>query len=93
MSTVVSYPEARLCAIEVTDDEIVAELVDGRRISVPLAWSWRLAEATPAQRRHFEILGDGLGVHWPDLDEDISVEGMLFGGPARRRAAGIRHAA
>jgi hypothetical protein len=51
---------------------------------VPLAWSWRLAEATPEQREHYEIIGDGTGVHWPDIDEDISVEGMLAGTPARR---------
>ncbi|MBI1742208.1 DUF2442 domain-containing protein [Candidatus Acetothermia bacterium] len=57
---------------------------DGRIISVPLAWSWRLSEATPAQRAHFEIIGDGQGVHWPDVDEDISAKGMLRGVPARR---------
>jgi hypothetical protein len=52
---------------------------DGRTISVPLAWSWRLADATPAQRKRFEIIGDGEGVHWPDIDEDISARGMLQG--------------
>ena len=62
---------------------ITARLVDGRIISVPLAWSWRLAAATPAQRARYEIIGDGQGVHWPDLDEDISAAGMLTGGPAR----------
>jgi len=62
----------------------MARLVDGRTISVPLAWSWRLSEATPEQRRKFEIIGDGQGVHWPEIDEDISVEGMLHGSPARR---------
>jgi len=53
-------------------------------ISVPLAWSWRLSEATPAQRARFRLIGDGQGVHWPDIDEDISVEGMLHGVPAHR---------
>jgi hypothetical protein len=86
MNTVLSHLEPRLLSLEVTEDEIAAWLVDGRRISVPLAWSWRLAEATPSQRLNFEILGDGQGVHWPDIDEDISVEGMLSGGPARRPA-------
>jgi hypothetical protein len=51
---------------------------------VPLAWSWRLSEATPAQRAHWQLIGEGHGVHWPDVDEDISAEGMLHGVPARR---------
>jgi hypothetical protein len=58
--------------------------MDGRTISVPLAWSWRLSEATPKQRGNWEIIGDGHGVHWPDIDEDISAEGMLYGIPAPR---------
>ena len=84
MSIAVDLIEARLSSIRVTEDEIIAYLVDGRTISVPLAWSWRLSEATRDQRNNFEILGDGQGVHWPDIDEDISVEGMLCGSPARR---------
>lgn len=82
MSTVVST-EARIRDVKVTPDSITAYLVDGRVISVPLAWSWRLSEATPPQRESFEIIGDGEGVHWPDVDEDISAEGMLHGVPAR----------
>jgi hypothetical protein len=54
----------------------------GRIISVPLAWSWRLAEATPRQRANYNIIGNGRGVHWPDIDENISAEGMLYGIPA-----------
>jgi hypothetical protein len=76
--------EPRLKAVQVTEDEIIAQLIDGRSISVPLIWSWRLSEATDAERQNFLILGDGQGVHWPDLDEDISVNGMLSGTPARR---------
>ena len=57
-------------------------LVKPEASSVPLAWSWRLANATAAQRGRFEILGSGEGVHWPDLDEDISARGMLQGIPA-----------
>lgn len=87
MSTAVST-EARIQDIEVTDDAITAHLVDGRVISVPLAWSWRLSEATAVQRRRFEIIGDGQGVHWPDVDEDISAEGMLHGVPAYRPSLG-----
>ena len=76
--------EPRIKEIRVTENTITADLVDGRTISVPLAWSWRLSDATPEQRTNYEIIGDGQGVHWPDVDEDISAEGMLTGVPARR---------
>jgi hypothetical protein len=83
MNTVVKV-ELRIKEIEVTDDTITAHLTDGRTISVPLVWSWRLTEATPEQRTNYEIMGDGHGVHWPDIDEDISAAGMLYGMPAPR---------
>lgn len=76
--------DPRVRAVEVTDKAITAHLIDGRTISVPLAWSWRLSDATPEQRRNYSILGDGQGVHWPEIDEDISVRGLLEGVPARR---------
>ena len=76
--------EPRILNVRVTEDVVSADLVDGRTISVPLAWSWRLSEATPQQRADYEIIGDGIGVHWPDVDEDISAQGMLTGVPARR---------
>ena len=75
--------EPRIVHVDVTDDTISANLADGRVISVPLAWSWRLSNATPEQRRNFRILGHGEGVRWPDIDEDISARGMLLGIPAR----------
>jgi hypothetical protein len=87
MNTAVQIQEVRIKDITVTEDTITAQLMDGRTISVPLAWSWRLAEATPKQRAKWEILGDGHGVHWPDIDEDISAEGMLYGIPAPRPRA------
>jgi hypothetical protein len=87
MSTVVSA-EARIQDVAVTEDTIFAQLLDGRTISVPLAWSWRLSEASPEQRSRFEIIGSGSGIRWPEIDEDISVEGMLHGIPARKPAAG-----
>jgi hypothetical protein len=74
----------RIQRVRVTKDEIIVDLVDGRVISVPLAWSWRLSEATPAQRANLRLIGSGQGVHWPELDEDISVEGLLHGTPAHR---------
>ena len=76
--------DARVKQAAVTDDLITFYLVDGRVVNVPLAWSWRLSEATPTQRDNYEIIGDGRGVHWPDVDEDLSVDGMFNGVPARR---------
>jgi hypothetical protein len=76
--------EPRIQRLRVTKDQIIAEFVDGRVISVPLAWSWRLSVATPAQRANFRLIGAGQGVHWPDIDEDISAESLLYGTPARR---------
>ena len=84
MNTVVSAIEHRIKQIEVTEDTITAYLIDGRVISVPLAWSWRLSDATVEQRITWELIGNGQGVHWPDIDEDISANGMLTGIPARR---------
>src|SRR6266849_2030378 len=92
MNTVASS-DPRIETVRVTYDEIIAPLADGRVISVPLAWSWRLSEATRAQRARFRIIGTGQGVHWPEIDEDISVEGLLNGTPAPRprpRAATVK---
>ena len=75
--------EPRIKEVRITEDEIIASLVDGRTISVPLTWTWRLSEANEAQRNNYEIIGDGIGIHWPDVDEDISAQGMLTGTPAK----------
>jgi hypothetical protein len=69
--------DARAKELAFTEDELVVMLADGRRISVPLAWFPRLLRGSMAQRRNYELLGDGAGVHWPDLDEDLSVAGLL----------------
>jgi hypothetical protein len=82
--SIATLTERRIASVTITDEAIVARLVDGRTVSVPLHWSWRLQEATPEQRKHWEIVGEGEGVRWPDVDEDISIEGMLRGVPARR---------
>jgi len=84
MSTAVKLQEVRIKDIKVTADTITAQFVDGRVVSVPIAWSWRLSEATAKQRANYRIIGDGDGVHWPDIDEDISAEGMIYGMPAYR---------
>jgi hypothetical protein len=80
--TIVASNDPRIITVEVTEDLITAHLADGRIISVPLAWSWRLSNAIPEQRQRFKIIGTGQGVHWPDIDEDISALGMLTGTPA-----------
>ncbi len=86
MSTVVEVPEVRIREVAVSEDAITVSLLDGRVVSVPLSWSWRLADASPEQRARYEIIGDGQGVRWPDIDEDLSAEGFLAGVPARRPA-------
>ena len=68
--------------VRVTSRTLVVDLQDGRTMSVPLAWYPRLAHATPRERQQWELIGPGLGVHWPALDEDISIEGVLQGRPS-----------
>ena len=69
----------RVVYVTVTEDTLSVDLEDGRTISVPIGWYPRLALGTPAERLHFQISGAGYGIHWPDLDEDIGVEGLLLG--------------
>ena len=70
---------ASVLEVSVTDDTLTMDLADGRSISVPIGWYPRLAHATKAERDNFEVSGAGYGVHWPDIDEDIGVEGLLLG--------------
>jgi len=78
MSTAANSGErARIRSVRVDEKLISAHLVDGRIISLPIAWSRRLVSATPEQRARYRLIGDGEGIHWPDIDEDISVESML----------------
>jgi len=77
--------DPRAKEVTLTDDELVVVLADGRRIAVPLAWFPRLLSANADQRQNFEILGDGVGIHWPDVDEDLSVSGLLRGTPSASR--------
>ena len=80
MSTLaVEIVEARAQSVKVDEDRLVVDLTDGRTISVPLAWYPRLWRGTPEERAHFEIIGDGAYIHWPDLDEDLTVAGILAG--------------
>jgi hypothetical protein len=75
-------PGEKVVAVELTEDELKVGLLDGRTITVPLAWYSRLLHATPEQRANWRIAGAGFGIHWPDIDEDLSVEGLLRGAPA-----------
>ena len=76
--------DERVADVRCDDDSLIVDLMDGRTISVPLAWYPRLAGATPQQRAIWELCGGGYGIHWPDIDEDLSTEGLLRGAPAPR---------
>ena len=69
--------DERVSEVKITEDTLTVGLMDGRSISVPLAWYPRLFNATPAQRENWQIAGGGYGIHWPDVDEDLSTEGLL----------------
>ncbi len=79
--TVYRVPGERIKDVHFTENTLSIDLADGRTITVPLAWYPRLLRATPAQRENYRITGAGYGVHWPDVDEDLSVEGLLRGAP------------
>jgi hypothetical protein len=79
MTTLHLETEPLVVRVDVADDLLRAHLADGRSISVPLPWYPRLLHATPEERRNYEIGGRGRGIHWPDLDEDISVQNLLEG--------------
>ena len=87
MTTLEPKAGERVIDVRVTDDTISVDLYDGRTITVPLAWYPRLLHATPEQRANWRIAGAGYGIHWPDVDEDLSVQGLLQGAPAPRVAA------
>jgi hypothetical protein len=80
-STRIDRADIRVRDVSVSDDELTVALMDGRTLSVPLAWYPRLASATPAERAHWQLAGAGYGIHWPDIDEDLSTEGLLRGIP------------
>lgn len=77
MSTLAVEVEPLAVDVTCTDDSLRVVLADGREISVPLVWSLRLQKATPEQRKNWRLIGGGVGIHWEDVDEDISVESLL----------------
>jgi uncharacterized protein DUF2442 len=78
-SSPIDTGEARAQQVSVTEHSLVVDLVDGRTVTVPVTWYPRLAHGNQAERAHWRLIGEGEGIHWPDLDEDISVEGLLAG--------------
>jgi hypothetical protein len=74
--------EVAALSVVVTEDELTVSLIDGRRISVPLAWYPRLSHASEIEREKYELIGRGTGIHWPLIDEDLSVSGILKGNPS-----------
>jgi hypothetical protein len=87
MNFLAAAADGRVSGVEFSDDALSVSLRDGRVISVPLVWYPRLLDATRAQRDHWKIADGGYGIHWPDLDEDLSTEGLLRGAPAPKRAS------
>ena len=77
MSTLAVRIEPRAVVVTVSEDALTVRLADGRAVSVPLAWFPRLLGGSPEQRRRWTLIGGGVGIHWPDLDEDLSVAGLL----------------
>lgn len=82
MSTLVVRADERVRNVRFTDDCLSVDLADGRTISAPLAWYPRLLHATGEQRANWRVAGGGYGIHWPEIDEDLSTEGLLRGAPA-----------
>ena len=75
----VTLAPVKIINVVVTDDTLSVDLEDGRTVAVPIGWYPRLAYGTPVERTNFQISGAGYGIHWPDLDEDIGVQGLLLG--------------
>ncbi len=82
--------EARAQQVVVSNDVLMVDLLDGRTISVPLAWYPRLAHGSDTERTHWRFIGQGEGIHWPDLDEDISIDGLLAGRRSGETQASLR---
>ena len=90
MSSSTETVTALATEIEVNDDVLFASLSDGRTVSAPLAWYPRLMHGTAAERNNWRFIGNGVGIHWPDLDEDISVENLLTGKPSGESQASLK---
>jgi len=89
-SSSVKVREPRAQCVAVTEDSLVVDLVDGRTISTPLAWYPRLLNGTPAERANWRFIAAGQGIHWPDLDEDLSIESLILGRPSGERPESLK---
>jgi len=89
MSTLETERDVFAVSVSLSDDSLTVRLDDGRCLSVPLTWYPRLLDGTRAEREHCELIGEGEGIHWPELDEDISVEGLLAGRRSAESAASL----
>lgn len=76
--------------VNIEDDTLTVDLSDGRSIAAPLTWYPRLWHGTPDERSHWRLIGGGQGIHWPDLDEDISLEGLILGKPSNESQESLR---
>ncbi len=90
-SSTIEIRQSRAQHIQVSPEDLVVDLEDGRTLSVPLAWYPRLFHATPEERQNWRMIGQGEGIHWPDLDEDISVEQLLLGIPSGESQSSLQH--
>lgn len=90
MSTSAPNPGERVKAVRFTDEKLTVDLEDGRTITVPLAWYPRLLRASPSQRANWQIAGGGFGIHWPEVEEDLSTEGLLRGARAPQASHWMR---
>ena len=88
MSISAAQTDPRAQDVQFTDDEMIVALGDGRKIIVPLVWFPRLLHASTEQRTNWQLLGHGQGIHWPDVDEDVSVDGLLRGSPTKEAKGG-----
>jgi hypothetical protein len=89
MSTLITERDIFAESVFFSEDSLTVRLDDGRSLSVPLAWYPRLLHGTQAERENYELIGEGEGIHWPELDEDISVEGLLAGRRSAESAASL----
>jgi hypothetical protein len=88
--TFLAFEPATALGVEVTDDSISVQLHDGRTVTAPLSWYPRLNHATPDERRDWALIGAGSGIHWPQLDEDISIESLLAGRRSAERPESLK---
>lgn len=90
MTTLAIEGQARAQKVNITYEELIVDLDDGRTISVPLAWFPRLMHGTPKERANWRLIGDGQGIHWPELDEDIEVRHLLLGIPSQETQGSLQ---